>query len=108
MYDEVLNRDVLVQIAIASSVMGVILGGFTLFVSYRFRRGRPLAPRLTFILSSAIGFFGMVGAMWGPLDLWVALIAAVIVGPMAGAIGSYFSRPDILAITTGHPGSPTN
>jgi hypothetical protein len=107
--DDELRAAVMVQISIASSAMALGIASLSLYAGYAFRRGKVLNGRLVFLFAAAIGFFGVLGALWGPLDLWIALIPAFLVGPMSGVISYRLTRHDVLA-TTAYLGrrSPTN
>jgi len=96
------------QIFVASLAMSLAFAALSLYAGHAFRRGRVVNGRLVFIIAATIGFLGMMGAMWGPLDLWIALIPALLVAPVVGAVCHRLTRPDVLATAYLSRRSPTN
>ena len=79
--------------------MSIALAAVSLYVGLAFRRDRIVDGKLIFTLATAIGFIGTLGALWGWLDLWIALFPAFLVGPLAGAIAHRLTRADVLTVT---------
>jgi hypothetical protein len=94
-----ISPDVFLQIVIASGAMSLLIATFSLYVGATFRRGRQLSPKIRFWVPAAVMFFGMIGALWGPVPLWTAFIPAIPVGLLSGMISRRMSEPDILEVT---------
>jgi uncharacterized membrane protein YjjB (DUF3815 family) len=94
-----MSPDVFLQIVIASVAMSLLIAAFSLYAGATFRRGRPLSPRIRFWVPTAVMFFGMLGALWGPVPLWTAFIPAILIGFLSGMISRRMTEPDILEVT---------
>jgi hypothetical protein len=79
--------------------MSLCIAAFSMYVGAAFRRGAALTARVRFKVPATIAFLGVLGALWGPLPFWAALIPALFVGLVAGVVARRLSEPDVLETT---------